>query len=60
MNKLFLLGRVAGLPKKDIKVTTEYPLDEDHPKWMNNSIKDYNVFTNFNYKLYENIKKNKI
>lgn len=59
MAKLFLLGRVAGLPKTQIKATTEFFGDGSLPQWMNNSIKDYNVFTNFNYKLYENIKKNR-
>ena len=59
MSKLFLLGRVAGLPKTEIKVTTEYIGDGSQPKWMGNSIKDYNIFTNFNYTLYENIKKNR-
>jgi len=56
MSKVFLLGRVAGLPKTEIKATTRCFGDGEYPKWMKNSIKDYNVFTNFNYKLYENIK----
>ena len=60
MSKFFLLGRVAGLPKTEIKVTTECHGDGSQPKWMSNSIKDYNIFTNFNYQLYENIKKNRL